>query len=111
MTGRTQQIFRKLFEADEMNKLIRVQSCMRAYLASKQANRMKYGCYEFKEFNEECQGDYTNELVDKVVSRYGPYKLDKAYERKFAGSDRRFKGKEVQENGAQYQGEYDEKND
>jgi hypothetical protein len=53
MTTRTQEIFKKLYEHDEMFKLVKIQSVMRAYLAAKRANAAKYGCYHFKDFNEE----------------------------------------------------------
>eukprot|EP00344_Euplotes_crassus_P000987 CAMPEP_0197006510 /NCGR_PEP_ID=MMETSP1380-20130617/35413_1 /TAXON_ID=5936 /ORGANISM="Euplotes crassus, Strain CT5" /LENGTH=322 /DNA_ID=CAMNT_0042426121 /DNA_START=98 /DNA_END=1064 /DNA_ORIENTATION=+ len=101
-------MFRKLYEADEMAKLKRVQAIMRSYLAAKRANAAKYGCYEFKEFhiNESCS---TSEYVDRVMAQYGGYKYDtsKSLNARYNDKQRVFKGKSVQENGAEYQGEHD----
>lgn len=91
--------------------IIRAQSAMRTYLAMKHANALKYGSYGFKDFNEDWVGDYKNDIVDRVIDTYGQYKFDKSVSKKYDNRERTFRGMETQENGAKYQGEWDEEND
>lgn len=51
MTTRSQDIIRKLYENNEVMKVMKIQACMKSYLATKKANSSKFGCYEFKDFN------------------------------------------------------------
>lgn len=56
-------------------------------------------------------GDYKNDIVDRVIDTYGQYKFDKSVSKKYDNRERTFRGMETQENGAKYQGEWDEEND
>lgn len=105
-------LLRKIYEKDQVFTIMKLQAAMRSYLASKKANASKYGSYHFKDFNEECEGDYHSEIVDRVIKSQGMYKPNKAYDQKaYGGKKRDYRGMELQENGAKYQGEYDEEKD
>jgi hypothetical protein len=108
LTSKSRDIINKLFENNEEFKIIKLQAAMRSYLAAKEANAAKYGSYEFKDFNDEDTGDYTNDFVENTMKKLGAYKYDKSVNHKYDNKKRSFRGMEVQANGARYQGEKDE---
>ena len=107
---RTKEVIKKIFESNQMHVILRIQTWMKSYLAAKRANASKFGGYQFKDFNEECFGDYTNKTVDKIIATYGQYKCNKSIGTKYK-EKRTFFGMEEQHNGAKYQGEIDPNED
>ena len=102
--SRTKEVIKKIFDSNQTHVILRIQAAMKSYLAAKRANATKFGGYQFKDFNAECFGDFTNKTVDKITASYGQYKCNKSIGTKYK-EKRQFFGMEDQDNGSKYQGE------
>lgn len=84
--------------------MVTAQALIRAFLEAKRAEKLKYGAYEVKNFDERVEGDYTNNIVDIIFNKRGPFPFTEELDREYEEKPKEFKTWRILENGAKYEG-------
>jgi hypothetical protein len=111
LSSKSKQIVDNVKRNNNFHLILRVQTCMRSYLAAKKVRKIsqsKLGS-TFLDNNAQNTGNYMNEVVEQMYNQLGPYDYTMAKSTVYDETVI-MKGWRTLESGAKYNGEWDANN-